>query len=135
MEARLYRQVEDRTISLRSDILRDIKNGFGELEKVHQDTSDTLGPLNETIAENKDRIEEIEQNIRGQLNEQVDNLTNTIQVEKASREDTEEALMQMLKDVVSHIKGDLDNERKDREATEETLLNLMEDTCSKLTSI
>ena len=65
MEARLYRQIEDRTVSLRSEILRDINNGFGELERAHQNVADTIIPLNDTIAENKNRIEEIESNIKG----------------------------------------------------------------------
>lgn len=64
MEARLYRNIEDRTVTLRSDVLRDIKNGLGEMEKVHQEVTDTIAPLNESIADNTNRIEDMEQGIR-----------------------------------------------------------------------
>ena len=50
---------------LRSDILREFTNGFRELEEVHQEVVDTLGPLDTTIEYSKNQLHQAENNIVG----------------------------------------------------------------------
>merc|ERR1712217_664371 len=71
--------------------------------------------LYESLKEEVDNREAMEQRVLRRAMEEVTQLQAAILAEKKAREDTEEAMLKMMEDVVAKMQQEIKKERKERE--------------------
>lgn len=106
--------IEERSNFLKNEINKESKNRNESLENFHKIIQTDIPKIQENLRDEQNEMIENDTNMINKINDETQRLFEFVINEKKSRDETEQALMKMLKAMINAMKTQLVNEKNQR---------------------
>lgn len=114
LERKALLLIEERSNFLINEINKEAKNRNDSLENFHKIIQTDIPKIQENLRDEQNEMIENDNNMINRINDETQKLFEFVTNERKSRDETEEALMEMLRAMINAMKTQLENEKKQR---------------------
>ena len=114
LERKAILLIEEKSNFLQNEINKETKNRNESLENFHKIIQNDIPKIQENLRDEQNEMIENDTNMINRINDETQKLFQFVTNEKKSRDETEQALMEMLKAMINAMKSQLENEKKQR---------------------